>query len=513
MEQQIAKLQNWLNELATLKTEINANTSKLELSKKENDNLLEQIFQLKSIIGSKDELIEVLQNQKSVINAENAELLTQQNELNAQIETLSAIDTTELDNLKLEHENVSETNQQLSLEIEMLQNSVTVLKADKLEFENTKKEWETTFANNTNLKFELDQKSLEIESQKTSAEEWITTIAEKDNTIALLEKSIENLGSQLSQYIQKGEIALALQNQNTLLQSEIELLKTQIESNTELSNQVDSLTAKNIQLAAVTNDLVREKMETQWEITELKNKEAEYNKVDGTIKETISGLNQKLDNSIQENQKLIEEVAFTKNFINVIENQNKELLDTVNSLNLNNSILKEQLTKWEGKEVFDAEGIEQLQNQLAESKHEILNWEGKAFEAQRAKENLEEEITMLKQQFSELEDSMSAVKNSQSNLANHRTNLFSQNEIVEKDYESEMAMQVEYDQLQENYMNLNEKFNNQLEKQKHLESMNNSLKLAKNTTSDTEDTGVLKERINQLVGEIDKCIDLLSNNE
>jgi hypothetical protein len=108
---------------------------------------------------------------------------------------------------------------------------------------------------------------------------------------------------------------------------------------------------------------------------------------------------------------------------------------------------------------------------------------------------------------------MSAVKNSQSKLANHRTNLFSQNEIVEKDYESEMAMQVEYDQLQENYMNLNEKFNNQLEKQKHLESMNNSLKLAKNTTSDTEDTGVLKERINQLVGEIDKCIDLLSNNE
>jgi predicted nuclease with TOPRIM domain len=120
---------------------------------------------------------------------------------------------------------------------------------------------------------------------------------------------------------------------------------------------------------------------------------------------------------------------------------------------------------------------------------------------------------MLKQQFSELEDNMFAVKNSQSKLADHRTNLFSQNEIVEKDYESEMAIQVEYDQLQENHKNLNEKFNNQLEKQKHLETMNNSLKLAKNTTADTEDTGVLKERINQLVGEIDKCIDLLSNNE
>jgi chromosome segregation ATPase len=183
MEQQIAKLQNWLNELATLKTEINANTSKLELSKKENDSLLEQIFQLKSVISSKDELIEVLQNQKSVINAENTELLAKQNELNTQIETLSVIDTTEFDNLKLEHENISEINQQLSLEIEMLQNSVTVLKADKLEFENTRKEWEITFANNTNLKFELDQKSLEIESQKTNIAEWIVTIAEKDNVI------------------------------------------------------------------------------------------------------------------------------------------------------------------------------------------------------------------------------------------------------------------------------------------------------------------------------------------
>jgi chromosome segregation ATPase len=513
MEQQIAKLQNWLNELATLKTEINANTSKLELSKKENDNLLEQIFQLKSMIGSKDELIEVLQNQKSVINAENSELRTQQLELNLQIETLSAIDTSELDNLKLEFENVSETNQQLNLEVEMLQNSVNILKSDKLELENTKKEWEITFANNTNLKFELDQKSLEIEQQQAISAEWEIALADKVNTIVLLEKSIETLGSQLSQNIQKGEIALALQNQNTLLQSEIELLKTQVESNTELSNQVDSLKVKNIQLAAVTNDLVREKMETQWELTELKTKEAEYNKADSTIKETINGLNQKLEISIQENQKLIEEVEFTKNFINVIENQNKELLDIVNSLNLNNSILKEQLTNWEEKEVFDTDDILQLQNQVSESKHEILNWEGKAFEAQRAKENLEKELSMLKQQFSELEDNMSSIKNSQSKLANHRTNLFSQNEIVENDYESEMAMQVEYEQLQENYVNLNEKFNNQLEKQKHLETMNNSLKLAKNTTSDTEDTGVLKERINQLVGEIDKCIDLLSNNE
>jgi chromosome segregation ATPase len=512
MEQQIAKLQNWLNELARLKNEIQSNNNNLVLSKKENDSLLEQIFQLKSVISSKDELIEVLQNQKSVISSENAELLSIQNDLNGQIEILSRIDTSELDELKLTNEYLEEANQQLTLEVEMLQNSIIVLKDEKVAAESMKAEWQDTFTQNTNLKFELDQKILETEQWQVKTNEWEIALSEKVNTIGLLEKSIETLGSQLSEQIHKGEIAIALQNQNTLLQSEIEVLKTQLETSNQNANSIDELTVKNLQLVAVTNDLVREKMETQWEIAQMKTKEDEWNNAKSTVRETINDLNSKVSDLTITNNKLVEEIDFTKNLINVIENQNKELLDTINTLNLNNSILKEQLITWEKTPNFDVSDIENLQNQLKEQKDEILQWEAKAFEAEKEKENLEVELDMLKQQFTELEDSLSALKSSQSKLADHRTTLFTQSEIVEKDYESEMALQIEHEQLQENYDKLNQKFNNQSETQKHLESMNNSLKLAKNTTADTEDTSVLKERINQLVGEIDKCIDLLSNN-
>jgi chromosome segregation ATPase len=482
------------------------------LSKKENDNLLEQIFQLKSVISSKDELIEVLQNQKSVIASENAELLTIQNDLNSQVETLSQIDTSEIDELKLKSASLQEANQQLTLEVEMFQNLISVLKDEKIASDNIKIEWQDTFTQNTNLKFELDQRALEAEQWHVKTSEWEIALSKKGNTIELLEKSIETLGSQLSEQIHKGEIVSTLQNQNTLLQSEIEVLKTQLETSNQNTTSIDELTIKNLQLVAVTNDLVREKMETQWEIAQMKTKEEEWNNANDTVRDTINDLNSKVTNLSTTNTKLIEEIDFTKNFINVIENQNKELLDTINTLNLNNSVLKEQLITWEKTPNFDFNDIENLQNQLKEQKDEMLQWEAKAFEVEKEKENLELELDMLKQQFTELEDNLSALKSSQSKLADHRTTLFTQSEIVEKDYESEMALQLEHEQLQENYDKLNQKFNNQSETQKHLESMNNSLKLAKNTTADTEDTSVLKERINQLVGEIDKCIDLLSNN-
>ncbi len=505
MEGQIEKLQNWLNELQTLKSESQIVYNNLNIIKKENENLLAQIFQLKSVISSKDELIEVLQNQKTALLSDNTELLCKVDELNIQVQSFEQMDNSKLEETLILNAELTTTNTELIQEIETLQNVIVVLKTDQQDFENTKNEWQNTTFENNNLKFALDEKNNQIEEQNETLKALDISLEEKLNTIGLLEKSIENLGTQLSQQILKGEVATALQNQNTLLQAEIEILKNQNENILELTTTVDELTLKNLQLVAVTNDLVRDKMEAQWEIAQFKTKEQELSNADNLVRETIQDLMNQNKSSQEEKE------AFTEQ-IYKLELQNTEFVNTLNILNLNNSKLTEDLIAKERQSLSVVNDIERLNTLLKDGHSEVLIWEDKALNAIKEKENLEQELIALKQQFAELEDTIINNKQAQSNLANHRNNLFSQNEIVEKDYESEMALQLESLQLAENHDNLVQNRDIQAEKHKHLQTMNNSVKLAKNTTSDIEDTNVLKDRINQLVGEIDKCIDLLSNS-
>ncbi len=512
MEGQIEKLQNWLNELQTLKSETQIVYNNLEITKKENDNLLSQIFQLKSVINTKDELIEVLQNQKSAVLSDNSDLMANMEVLNLKIQNLEQVDHSQLESTQAMNEELISANSQFSQEIETLQNALEVLKNEQQDWERTKDEWQNTNSENTNLKFSLDQKANQIEENNHLLFEMKAELEEKTNTLCLLEKSIENLGTQLSQHIHKGEIAAALQNQNTLLLSEIEILKSQVESNGEIVAQIDELTQKNIQLVGVTNDLVRDKMEAQWEIAQYKTKELELLNADNKVRETIQDLITQSKAAEEEKNGLITQIELTTQLKAKLEFENNELQETLNILNLNNYQLLEDLKSKENLRSAENEDIERLHTVIKESQSEVLIWENKTYQAIKQKEDLESELNTLKLQFTELEDNMQAFNHTQNKLANHRTNLFSQNEIVEKDYESEMAMQLESEHLMENYDNLNKKMNIQVEKQKHLETMNNSVKLAKNTTSDIEDTNVLKDRINQLVGEIDKCIDLLSNS-
>jgi len=455
-------------------------------------SLTEKIAQLELQIKSSDDEINNLKSSLSEIHESSFEKvklideLKNESSLNAELKSELSFSKQVISELKLNLKNAEEIQIQLISENNVLNDSF-------------KNEHELMQKDNADLIAELSLLQLEIESIKDENTELTISINElkKDSDELILKNNIVNeLKNQLTDFNSTLE-------RNNVLNDELSSLKNQLENFENLKLDFNQLNDKHTFLndeLKLTNEKLNLKSEDYTQLMDefttinnnflnLKNEFDELNEEHvgiSEIRNELFSLNEVLNEKNTLIHQLQVEIEKLQLSINVTDNNSTLLLEAkTNELTLETEKLHQQLSDLE------------------------LNSKQIIAELEFEKSNLNIIISDLKNQLSQ-QKNLSSTTNEDAFI----DKLFKQIDLLN---DENALLSTENDEIKDTlteihnkYESLSQVIENQRNEIINLEERNKQIKLATAFEVSDEETSDLKQRINELVREIDKCIALLS---
>jgi len=455
-------------------------------------SLTEKIAQLELKIKSSDDEINNLKSSLGQIHESSFEKvklideLKNESSLNAELKSELSFSKQVISELKLNLKNAEEIQIQLISENNVLNDSF-------------KNEHELMQKDNTDLIAELSLLQLEIESIKDENTELTISINElkKDSDELILKNNIVNeLKNQLTDFNSTLE-------RNNVLNDELSSLKNQLENFENLKLDFNQLNDKHTFLndeLKLTNEKLNLKSEDYTQLMDefttinnnflnLKNEFDELNEEHvgiSEIRNELFSLNEVLNEKNTLIHQLQVEIEKLQLSINVTDNNSTLLLEAkTNELTLETEKLHQQLSDLE------------------------LNSKQIIAELEFEKSNLNIIISDLKNQLSQ-QKNLSSTTNEDAFI----DKLFKQIDLLN---DENALLSTENDEIKDTlteihnkYESLSQVIENQRNEIINLEERNKQIKLATAFEVSDEETSDLKQRINELVREIDKCIALLS---